>query len=160
MQNIREKARIWSAAMYLSLDYRLWWITIWFGGCNMLIFIFLVFAKSFEILQWKFAVCTKICFPLVLLKSRSYQGYSQRNTVQPRFAKGVWSRKVLGNEKWKWMCKKEGCNLKQCFLFFLSKKLKEKQPCLQYQGLFVAQFWLAVSGGQMKWLQNEGHNDH
>ena len=44
--------------------------------------------------------------------------------------------------------------------FFLSKKLKEKQHCLQYQGLFVAQFWLAVSGGQMKWLQNEGHNDH
>ena len=104
-----------------SLDYRLWWITIWFGGCNMLIFIFLVFAKSFEILQWKFAVCTKICFPLVLLKSRSYQGYSQRNTVQPRFAKGVWSRKVLSNKKWKWKCKKEGCNLKQCFLFSSQK---------------------------------------
>ena len=115
--------------MYLSLDYRLWWITIWFGGCNMLIFIFLVFAKSFEILQWKFAVCTKICFPLVLLKSRSYQGYSQRNTVQPRFAKGVWSRKVLGNKKWKWKCKKDNVSL------FPLKKTKRKTTLFAISGL-------------------------
>ena len=60
-----------------------------FGGKNMLMFTFLVFAKSFEISRWEFAVCTKICFPLVLLKSRFYQGYSQRNTVQTWFGKDV-----------------------------------------------------------------------